>query len=600
MKTLIASLGGNRPKNDQQKNTFNYPTTEYKFDNCPESFKTPFLFEAIINYHKLQKNNIDQIFLVGTVHSCWSDILGYCINNKATDESKLIYYYELEKKTAALNRKSSVKEIETFQDFLHPLEREIETFLSDKNDISVHILITQYGTTEDETFYNYRKLCSIENYMPIELEHDLLLDITHSFRSMPIYNFLIINYFMRISELKVNVSAIYYGMFELKREEQLEHTPVINMNYLLSMMNWINGLNEMNSYGSVEGINHCLKNNIDINNWLKIFEWASNTNNYNLLTKSVYKLSNSNYDGKIYNVLEKDALTKISSLMKKQFELHSDYKIAYMQLKLSEWFFEQRRYGLAIITIQECLKSYITYITLNNTPNNRQITESMISDENTRNDAINKLQQLAKENSYAEKLVYYYKAGKNMRNTTAHVLRNTDTQNKETLFLLTEIDKDKKLLQDYINYVAKCMKEKHIENAFESINAQNMHILNSPYKQIVFIGKKKNNWNWTSLIKKYEITTQDLHFYEPENYVRDYQTTNQIKIECENIKKQIDKLVSGKKTLIIIGNTNLEKQVTLIKRLQTLYSDVKLLGECGRSGNYIFVTDKNIPFKIDK
>lgn len=95
MKTLIASLGGNRPKNDQQENTFNYPTTEYKFDNCPESFKTPFLFEAIITYHKLQKNDIDQIFLVGTVHSCWSDILGYCINNKATDESKLIYYYEL-------------------------------------------------------------------------------------------------------------------------------------------------------------------------------------------------------------------------------------------------------------------------------------------------------------------------------------------------------------------------------------------------------------------------------------------------------------------------------------------------------------------------
>ena len=214
--------------------------------------------------------------------------------------------------------------------------------------------------------------------------------------------------------------------------------------------------------------------------------------------------------------------------------------------------------------------------------------------------SIKKITQLAKENSYAEKLVRYYKAGKNMRNTTAHALRNADTQNKETVFLLTKIDKDKKLLQDYINYVAKCMKEKYIENAFESINTQNMLILNSPYKQIIFIGKKKNNWNWTSLINKYKISKHDLHFYEPENYVHDYQTTNQIKNECENIKEHIKKLVSDKKTLIIIGNTNLEKQVTLINSLQSLYSDVKLLGECGRSGNCIFVTDKNIPFKINK
>lgn len=607
MKTLIASLGGSRQKKEQQSDEFNYRTTKYKFDDCSELFETPFIFEAILNHNKSLKNDVDQLFLVGTVKSCWQDIYGYCINNKAEISEKEIDYYEkIEQKSAILNSQSSVDAIEDFQNFLQPLERELEHFLSDNNEISVHILIAQYGTTENEAFYNYSKLCSIENYMPAEQKHDILLDITHSFRSMPIYNFLIINYLMRISERKVNVSAVYYGMFELKNEENSEYTPVINMNYLISMMNWINSLNEMNSYGSVEGINNCLENDIDINNWLQIFEWASNTNNYNLLDKSLYKLSNINFDNNTYNALEKDALKKISSLMKKQFSLHSNYKIAYMQLKLSEWFFEQRRYGLAIITIQECLKSYLTYIVFKNHSTKDHTIDDIVSDENKRNDAINKLQKLSLNNSNAQKLYCYYKNGKKMRNTTAHALRSTDTRDKESTFLLNEINKNKKMIQEYITYIAECMQTKCIEHAFDDIDTLNINISNTPYEQIIFIGRKKKNWNWDNLKKKYAISSDKIHFYEPDNYVCDYQTTNEIKYECQNIKKYTETLTTGKNSLIIIGNTNLEKQVTLINILPEnnisngTHREVKLLGESGRSGNYIYVTDKNIPFENNK
>lgn len=611
MNTLIASIGGSRKKNDQPQGEFNYPTTEYKFEDNTALFETPFLFEAIVKYHKLTNNNISQVILVGTVHSCWQDIYGYCINSQKTlctatsADNFTQFYNEIEKKANSLNRNSTSDDIEQFQNFLHPLEMAIEQFLSYEQKISVHILIMQYGVTEKESYYNYKKLCSIENYMSPAVHHEILLDITHSFRSMPIYNFLIINYLMRVSEHNVSVSAIYYGMFELKSEEHLNYTTVINMNYLISTMNLINGLNEMNSYGSVDGINECLKNDSDIAHWLQIFEWASNTNNYNLMTKSVLKLSNTHFDIDIYTALEKDALEKISLLMKKYFTEHKKYKIAYMQLELSKWFFEQRRYGLAIITIQECLKSYVTYLVLENTPKITIVTDKDISDETTRNNAINQLHILAKSNIDAQKLLHYYKTGKAMRNATAHVLQTTNSASHESLTLISEVNEGKTLLYNYIQYVSNCMNSNCIEIAFRNRNNRSLNNDNTDkYNQLLYIGKNKKKWSWENLIKKYGISTHNLKIYEPENYICDYQTVKNIKAECKSILKHIQPILSDNKTLIILGNTNFEKMFTLINLLNNMLNssskhniiiDIKLLGEGSTSEKYIYVTDKNIP-----
>ena len=321
----------------------------------------------------------------------------------------------------------------------------------------------QYGINEFESFFNYQKMCSdLEKYMVEGEKTDIILDITHSFRSMPIYYFLVINYLMHISSQDVNVSAIYYGMFELKKEEMLDYIPVINMNYLIDTMNWINGLNEVNSYGSVYGVTKCLGENNDISDWLQIFEWATNTNDYSLLTKSIAQITAADISQDTYSVMGQDALKMIRNLLQSKFSEKSERNVSLMQLELSQWFYEQRRYGLAILTIQECVTTYITYLILKYW-DKKQDTMTMedckqlLFEEGTRRRSIGLLRMIAAKEPNAQKLLCFYDAGKGMRNTMAHVFNNVDTGKKTSKVLLQEILHQRKRLKQYIDLVEDCI-----------------------------------------------------------------------------------------------------------------------------------------------
>lgn len=480
MNTLITFLGNSRRKGSDTP--FNYQNTSYSFnqDDNNDCFETPFIFESIIQHHLYKSEPLDAIFIVGTVHSCWQDLFGYYISKNESTSGQTIpledlqYWEDIQKKAEVLNYHSTRHDIEQFQTFLGRLERLIEESLSATTPVKVSILLIQYGLTESESFYNYNKLCSIENFFDEKKHYKLWLDITHCFRHMPMYEFLVMNYFVRISELKIDISGIYYGMFELLHDAGLSRTPVINMKYLLDTMNWINGTNELISYGSVYGINNCISNShTTVADWLHIFEWSTNTNNYNLLTESIAAISRIDFTSSSYSSLEKDALKKISSSLKKQFGKYRENQLASIQLALSEWFFQQRRYGLAIIMIQECLKSYVAYLCYTNNPKNiNNLSEDditkKISDEGFRSQSLDVFSKIAHQNKKVSELHNLYRSCKNMRNTTAHALQSTETHNKTSSELLDNVTAETALLGRYIKTVKSCMQNNDFENAWKS------------------------------------------------------------------------------------------------------------------------------------
>lgn len=600
MRTLVASIGNNAKNKGEE---FNYRVTDYKFIDHDDLFETPFIFEAIVKHHLQIEEEIQQVILVGTVHSCWQDLYGYCLKRKemqglgAMTEEDIAYYEKIGNMAAVSGRKSPDNEIEEFQDVLLPLAESIERILFEKK-TEVHILITQYGTDEKGIFYNYKKICDIEKYLMDEEEEKIYLDITHSFRSMPLYHFLLINYLMRISDKKVDVSAIYYGMFELKGEEQLSYAPIVDMKYLMTTMNWINGLNEFNSYGSVYEINRSFETKTDITNWLEIFEWASNTNNYNLLLRSLDQIKNADLSGDTYTSMEKDVLKRIVKLLKEQFSVENGkWKVAYIQLQLSEWFFDQRRYGLAIITIQECLKTYMTYLLLYQ-KNQTENLEKKLSDEGTRNNAISLLGKIAQKNREAEKLYNYYKDGKELRNTMAHGLRSTSTRDKGGVKLLQCISKERETLKQYIVQVRKTIESGYLEKLLtnSSFNSQSDTVPHFDY--LVFIGKEKC-WDWTPILRSYGLGQERIKKIIPEGYEIDYQSTGSITKECELIFQEFDRIMEkiGKsKVLVIVGNTNIEKQYRIIQWIREKNIEVKTLAENKNSPGRVQIKDKNISF----
>lgn len=585
MKTLITSIG--KPRKSQTDNNV-YEKTPYSLDNGTSTYESPFLFEAILNHHTSVKDPIDQLILVGTVHSCWTDLFKYFYQKKNTilpPEIETILN-NIARHSETLDRSSDLTSIKEFQKkTLSPL---IELLENTFHNVKVQIIILQYGLTEAESAYNYKALCTtVENSIPASEENQILLDITHSFRSLPIYLFLVVNYFSRVSKLSTTVSHVYYGIFELKREENLAYTPVINMNYLLTTMDWINGLNELNNYGSVYNITtHCLSNqSTDVKNWLNIFEWATNTNDYNELKKSVSELSSINIDTADYDELEKDALSKISSSLKETFSNvpGNVSEIAYTQLCASKWFFDQRRYGLSIISIQECLRSYLVVL----------LSEDYLSkhsdEEKRRNEAINILKRLTPYCDEAVTLYDYYIKGKDLRNMMAHSLRTNNIDNKNVSDLLAEIEETKITLKDYIHYVESCMNSHVIETAHQQfIDSNKPAAVSTELEQIIIIaGTKKRSWSTTHLTQTYK--TSNIVFYTPANYDVDYESGKNIKHSCNEILTYLDNKVGNHKTLILLGHTNFIKQYHLIKFLHEKYEssqcDIKLLGENRTPGN---------------
>lgn len=618
MKVLVAPLGNGIRKTGNTDRNIKYEVTKYRFPDNEKNFETSLIFEAIIRYQLSIREEIDEIILVGTVHSCWQDLYDYCIDRREKrkgiplSDEELDYFDQIEKESQKVDRNSSTEELERFQKFLHPLEQMISENLLEDHLLNVHIQIMQYGMNESETFFNYHKMCSgIEQYTREGERMDIILDITHSFRSMPIYYFLVLNYLMRISRHDVNVSAIYYGMFELKMEENLDYTPVVNMNYLISAMNWINGLNEVNSYGSVYSVTNCLEKDNHISDWLQVFEWATNTNDYSLLTEAITEITTADITQDTYTAMGRDALQRITQILQEKFPNGSVANVALTQCNLAQWFFEQRRYGLAILTIQECVKTHLTYLMLKYWDKNRLLTmgelRGKIFDEGTRNNSISLLKNIAEKEPLMGKLLEFYNEGKDMRNTMAHVLSNTETDKKTGSVLMKEISDQRDQLEKYIQWVGECIRHDRLRpevqrQAFRRDESPSNLQNNTSviYDQVVFMGKKKKKWNWNGIYGNCHITAKQLYCIERPGYETEFQSKKSYQQECDEMLKQLDAHLAkytDKKTMVLVGNTNLEKELYLIRQLDDRNVTVKLLGGTPEPGGKIALTIKNVPFK---
>lgn len=644
MRFLISALG--KPGIDPN----NYINTDYKFvdENETIPYSTPFLFEAILRHYQDKKENIDHLILIGTANSCWQDVYNYCCAQGMKEDGNSQILTE-EERAESLNEQSDDTEVEKFERFLHPVEEKIEEFFEKeyKLKLKVHIFLTQYGTTEKQAFYNYKRLRRIEEFMPDGEEQDVLLDITHSFRYLPIYHFLVMNYLMQLSKKKVNVSAVYYGMYELKREENLSYAPVLNMRYLISTLKWINSVNEVNSYGSVYHMKESLdketeltggkegiKKESEYTDWLEIFEWSANVNNFNAMTRSIEEIIREPKE-KNYAGLGQDAVEKVSEEFKEHFSVSEKWKIAFEQLHLSQWFFEQRRFGLAAITIQECVTSYAVYTLI--TKEERERKKEGVFNRKLREKAIERLEGISKKNSGCKELYDRFMAGKDMRNTMAHSLGKMVVENKKSSEILSQINKDRKQLNGYIEFVEKALKDEILENKYtDSLNKnsqekklqnknidslkknsqeKNLHNKNidvlkknsqKSYGRIVCIAKKKKEWEWKNLLTRENLKKDDIGFINLSGFEKDYQTKDQIEEECKEIFKRLEQecdKCTDRKSLVLIGNTNMEKQVYLIKEIQNRkkFSDrcvVKMLSESKQKlENKIVVQDKNIPYE---
>lgn len=232
-----------------------------------------------------------------------------------------------------------------------------------------------FGMNDAEVWQIFQTIVSL----PLR-ETELILDITHGFRAIPIAVFLAALYFQAVRE-DVKVLDVLYGNLEAK-DPQTGVAPVVHLQAYLDMNEWIGAANRFIHYGdgdllyqklfanfsndpALQPFLNSLKNftdNLQLNLVSQITPTAERLRT--TLTKEAKKtlLSFSPY-----SLLHPFILQQLNSFVEKDSEWKQQWKVA-------KWFFANRQYTQSLIVLRETLLTFTCQL-LNLPPANKDNRE---------------------------------------------------------------------------------------------------------------------------------------------------------------------------------------------------------------------------------
>lgn len=440
-KLLFLTLGtGAAP--GEENNKAAYRTTTYIMHDAEKNedfeYVSNFVAEPIINSFKP-----DEIFILGTVKSVWHQLFASFITKDNEDDSYLKNdsYKKLIDiaRDKNLGNASSDDEIKQIQNIVTEIFHELEIpgvckKFSGKS-LKINILITKYGINEKQLKENYAIIKGIENKLKRNVKYEVAFDITHSFRSLPIYNLIVFNYIKNITKYNLDITSIYYGNVEVSRE--LGNAYIVDLKDLVNVLDLTSAAAEFKNTGNAVSLLKMLQSDDEMKEILENFDIAEQVNAFNLVKGYLADLTeccekNENSVNRYTGVREMIAAVLESKFFGKDDITSEDIRnMPDMELKflLTEWFFNQNRMGLGIATGLEALRDLNTAKFMQvgglGTGDDRKYRENA---EMYFIEIAKRLENKSERNELEEAV---YRLGsklreyKDIRNTFAHSLRNS-------------------------------------------------------------------------------------------------------------------------------------------------------------------------------
>lgn len=339
-KILITALGIGTYSKEKNEKVYR-PATYYVEEGHPLE-ETEFIASAINEQWEM-----DKIIFIGTAGSMWSNIYKFYSKNKMDNE----YYNKLKDVELNANKDTPIEDLE--------IEKFNATFGG-----KIKGIVVKYGVNDKENLENFHSIIEIEK--EIETKDEVFIDITHSFRSMSFWLFLIMTYLKDISNKKIDIKNITYGMFDAQNEKK--ETPIVSLNLFIDILKWFKGASELKNYGNSYSILEELEKNLkdkDIKNELENF---SNTMNINYIDSLKESLKNFDKIKNKLNNLEgpgKYIVPQIFENFINEFNFQNDENLSneekkyLLRAKLAKWHCDQKRYAMAAININEALVDFI-------------------------------------------------------------------------------------------------------------------------------------------------------------------------------------------------------------------------------------------------
>lgn len=320
-KVLISFLGTGRPEERH------YKKAKYHFADGTE-IESPFVAHALRSYY-----HIDRLILVGTVKSMWEEVY-YSFAGDNLDDN----YWEL---LSAHCQNSSFKSPLSLPD-IAKLEQSLGT--------GSKAVLIYYGLNEEEILHNGEIILGLEQYL--DKGDELYVDITHSFRSLPMFLMNTLIYLQNVSPKHIAVRHITYGMLDVSRE--LGYTPVVELNSIMQMNRWITGAYSFQEYGNAYQISDLIKD-VSQRNRLVKFSDLMNLNHLAGIEKQSQELAalkNQSYDSTLSEILVKPIVNEFVKTF--TTKTHCEF-----QLKLAQWHLRHKNYSSSYMALTESIVTYV-------------------------------------------------------------------------------------------------------------------------------------------------------------------------------------------------------------------------------------------------
>ena len=338
-KVLIAGIGGGKdiastPREANQTKTYRKANYKIEGEVYP---KKSFITSALEEHYK-----IDKTIFIGTTGSMWDNLYEtYCdlYKDKLKIEYDLNYQLDLISITDSATMYTDINDLD--------IKKFNNTFKG-----KIVGIVTKYGMNELEIFENFNLIIQLQN--ELKDGDEVYLDITHSFRSNAFWMFLVMNYLTDVADKKITIKAITYGMLEATPIGK--PTPVVDLYAFYKILQWIKGANAFKEYGN----SYMLLKDIENENLKIKIENLSNALNMNYIASLRDSINSLKKLESQLNDLQGPAALLIPKVIKDFLQAFDIKDRDYIfQAKLAKWHFEEKRYAMAAININEAIINFV-------------------------------------------------------------------------------------------------------------------------------------------------------------------------------------------------------------------------------------------------
>jgi len=343
-KILISSLGTGRLKKDKNSER-KYDDTIYKFQASDKTYETPFIAAALCDYLK-----VDKLYLIGTSKSMWEEVYTY-FSTKSQQTVDDDYWVELGERVSNFKLGDEKLKDEDLSKVNDAIDKYLKYIKADATGGS-HCFIIDYGLNEEEIWNNFDVMMKIGE--TLSEEDEIYLDITHSFRSIPLFLYIMLD-LIRILKLKndFKLGGLYYGMLDVIGE--LKYAPVVDLSPLYNLTLWTRGAYNFLNFGNGYLLADLMSNQ-DLSDRIRNISDIVNINFIDEFKREIDRLS-----GLLNDTNSADPLIKYMEpyLMTFVDQFKGINSSSQLQLVLAKWYFEHKRFAQCYICLAEAIVSRI-------------------------------------------------------------------------------------------------------------------------------------------------------------------------------------------------------------------------------------------------